>query len=405
MNIKLNIVLFKGKKHADDTHPIQLQYEVNGIPKRKTIHKCLEKDWDKKAKRVKSKAVNSVYINSLISEKYAEAERELIKVMNGQEPSGQFFKMEPFISLDSVIELELQRFKAEKKISPHSHLLGYQIQLNQFTDIKKLNILHMDLAWYEKFATFLSLELVKDGKVVKKPNIGSTAQKKVKTIRRMVEKHSKVKSSEDVKSFKVPSKKSVKQKLSPDELKRIEDLELPTDQQISVVRDLFLLQVYLRGSRVGALLMAYSDQFKDGRYVAANGTGKNNVGSKLIPRAQQIVDKYYGKYERLFPIYTWQPNPKLSDFDNEKSKQKKKEASTSIVNKYLRKLAVLAEIDKPISSHIARHTFARMAINKINNPMVTMELLGHKSLAVHQDYLNDIRRDDMLDQANDDIFG
>jgi integrase len=65
----------------------------------------------------------------------------------------------------------------------------------------------------------------------------------------------------------------------------------------------------------------------------------------------------------------------------------------------------MAGIQKPLSSHIARHTFARMAIDKINNPMVTMELLGHSSLAVHQQYLNDIRKEDVLDQAADDIFG
>jgi integrase len=49
-----------------------------------------------------------------------------------------------------------------------------------------------------------------------------------------------------------------------------------------------------------------------------------------------------------------------------------------------------AGIDKPLSSHIARHTFARMAIDKVNNPMITMSLLGHTSLAVHQQYLKDV---------------
>lgn len=56
----------------------------------------------------------------------------------------------------------------------------------------------------------------------------------------------------------------------------------------------------------------------------------------------------------------------------------------------------MAGIMKPVSSYIARHTFARMAIDKINNPMVTMERLGHSSPAVYQQYLNDIRKDDQL---------
>jgi integrase/recombinase XerD len=70
----------------------------------------------------------------------------------------------------------------------------------------------------------------------------------------------------------------------------------------------------------------------------------------------------------------------------------------------LKLLLKMAGITRRLSSHIARHTFARMAIDKINNPMITMELLGHANLEVHQNYLKDIRKDDVLDQATDDIF-
>ena len=401
--IAISVILFRGKTHADGTHPIQLKYSINGVSKKKGIYKCLPKDWDDKTKRIKSKVTNSAYINSIITEKYSEYERELIKVMNGHTASDVLFEKENIVTLDSIILREIKRYKLNNKISAYNHWLGHRIELAEFTDTKKLNIDHIDINWFQRLALFLTTDRIVDGKK-RRGNIGSTAQRKLKMYRRIVEKYSTQPLSDEVKTFRIPSKRSVKQKLTAAELKRIEDIILPEGQQISVVRNIFLLQVYLRGSRIGAILMAYSDQFKDGRYIAANGTGKNNVGSKLIPRAQQIVDKYYGKYERLFPIYSWQPNPKLTDFENEKSKQKKKEAATTIVNKYLKKLAVLANIDKPLTTHIARHTFARMAIDKINNPMVTMELLGHSSLAVHQVYLNDIRRDDLLDKANDEIF-
>lgn len=64
----------------------------------------------------------------------------------------------------------------------------------------------------------------------------------------------------------------------------------------------------------------------------------------------------------------------------------------------------MAGIDKSLSSHIARHTFARMAIDKVNNPMITMNLLGHTSLAVHQQYLKDVRNEEVLDDVTDEIF-
>jgi integrase/recombinase XerD len=70
---------------------------------------------------------------------------------------------------------------------------------------------------------------------------------------------------------------------------------------------------------------------------------------------------------------------------------------------FLKIIDQLAGITRRLSSPIARHTFARTTIDKINNKMI-MELLGHTNLEVHQNYLKDIGKDDVLDQATDDIF-
>jgi integrase/recombinase XerD len=157
---------------------------------------------------------------------------------------------------------------------------------------------------------------------------------------------------------------------------------------------------------VGALVQAYSNQFDNGRYEEQNQDGsKINVGCKLISKAQKIVDKYYGKHDRLFPFYQFKYNPQAPEFENIRRSIKQKESATSYINRYIKKIMALIGINKKISTHNARHTFARMAVDKVSNPMLSMDLLGHKSLAVHQQYLNDIRKDDVLDAAADDIFG
>jgi len=152
------------------------------------------------------------------------------------------------------------------------------------------------------------------------------------------------------------------------------------------------------------LLQAKCSQFNEGIFQYKDDKTGQNFSIKIIPKAQAIVDRYLSESEYLFPFFKWKYNPKISDFDNKVRRLKEKESCTSVVNKYLKMIATMAEIQKPLSSHIARHTFARMAIDKINNPMVTMELLGHSSLAVHQQYLNDLRKDEELDRAADDIF-
>ncbi|MBB6109694.1 Site-specific recombinase XerD [Mucilaginibacter lappiensis] len=404
MSINLKVRLFKGKTHADGTHPIQLQFYLNGKVKKKGIYSCQESDWDYNKNRVKSKVPNSAYINNLISEKYTEYERELIKVINGESPAN-FFEENKELTLDFVLQQELIRYKKEVKPMTESRVKGYRNELYHYFDSENTLIKDINLRWFERYAAFLTNDLLIDGKLIRPGNIGTTSQKKIKDVRRVIEKWSSSPLTDDVKKFRIPTKKPMKQKLTASELHSIESLVLKEGSILAVSRDIFLMQVYLRGCRIGALLQAYSSQFKDGRYTADNTTGKNNVDSKLIPKAQQIVNKYKGKSQRLFPLFNLTHDPKLSEFDNQRRTFKHKQSCTTIVNKNLKEVATKAGINKPLSSHIARHTFARMAIDKINNPMVTMELLGHSSLAVHQQYLNDIRKEDVLDQAADEIFG
>lgn len=406
MEATLNLVLFKGKTHADGTHPIQLQFKVPDMePQRKGIYKCHKEDWDPKASRVLSKTPNAAFINNLLSEQYIKYERKKIQVINGEIPPDNFFGKKQTYTLDSIIQAEMDRFESKLQTGAYKRFEGYQNDLRIYFNSTKLNIARINLSWYEKYADFLSKDIFEDGKRVKKKNIGATVQKKIKTIRRLVEKYSGVIQSEEVKSFRVQQKKPVKHKWTPEELERFENLELEPYSVLSIVRDFFMLQIYLRGSRVGALVQAYSHQFENGRYQAFNEDGtKNNVSCKLVPAAQTIVDKYKGKYERLFPFFSFTPNPKETDFENKRKRLKLKETATSVINNNLKILAKKANILKKASSHLARHIFTKRAIDKINNPMVTMELLGHKTLAVHQQYLNDIRNDDMLDDATDEIF-
>ncbi len=407
MEITLNLVLFKGKKLAKDYYPIQLQFNVAGMsPQRKTIYKCREKDWDRESSRLKPKADNAAYANNFLSGEFLKYDQKKLRVMNGEIGPENFFEKQTVLTLDGVINKEMSRFKAELKTGEYKRFEGYQYELAKYFGSETLNVKTIGISWYEKYASFLASEVKENGKVVKKRNNGSTAQKKVKTIRRIIEKHTKTAPSDDVANFRVPNQKPVKHKWTPAELGRFEALDLSDDPTLEAVRDFFMLQIYLRGSRAGALLQAYAHQFENGRYEAINEDGaKSNVSCKVIPKAQEIVDRYAGKHERLFPFFTFTPDLKSDEFENKRRRIKKKEAATAVLNKGLKVLAKMAGIEKKASTHLARHIFTKRAGDTIKNPMVTMELLGHKSLAVHQQYLKDVLNDDMLDEAADEIFG
>jgi integrase/recombinase XerD len=396
MNCSLKVILFKSKTHANGTHPIMLQF-INGRKMiRKTIHRCRASDWDEKSSRVRGKIRNAAYINNLISEKYIEAEKQMFRIMTGSEQPENIFQVKgEGITLEHAIAQELIRLKSDMKAGTYNKVLGFQRELKAYTNISNLTLREMDLNWFSRLANHFS----------SKGNIGSTAQKKIKTIKAIVSRYSDVPIDEELKRFRVKAAKTVKQKLDADELHRLETLELPEGDILGAVRDLFLLQVYLRGVRVGDLLQAYSAAFDNGKFEYVDDKTGQFFSINLIDKAQVIVDRYVGKHERLFPFLQWEPEKRSSQFENKRSRMKEKQSCTAVVNKYLKMLGRMAQIDKPLSSHIARHTFARMAIDKINNPMITMELLGHSSLAVHQNYLNDLRKDDQLNEAAVEIFG
>jgi len=365
----------------------------------------MPKDWDSKTSRVKSKVQNAAYINNLISEKFAEYERELIKVLNGEKPSSDFFEEKITFTLDKALEMELSRLKKAKKTGTYKNVFEYKGQLQKFFNSETTDLNSINLNWYEDYASFLASEIKLGDKVIKQINVGATAHKKINTIKRVVERYGGKPTPPDVQKFSVSQKKRPIQKWSAADVANFENLQLEEGSLLYMVRDFFLLQIYIRGSRVGALLKAYPEQFEESRYTAANGTGKNNVSCKLIPKAQTIVNRYYKRFERLFPFYSFLSNPKLTDFENDREEYRRKNVATAVVNRNLKKLAFMAGITKKATSHIARHTFSRLAIDVVKNPMQSMDLVGHSSLAVHQIYLNDLRKDDELDQLTDEIFG
>lgn len=83
----------------------------------------------------------------------------------------------------------------------------------------------------------------------------------------------------------------------------------------------------------------------------------------LLPSAKMLLDKYAGG-ETLMPIYS----------DKE-------------VNLYLKDIAILCHIDKRITYHTARHTFAS-TVTFANNVslIVVSKMLGHSNVRMTEHY-------------------
>lgn len=391
MKISVRLHLNNTKTNSDGSNQIVLEYRVNGDRKRRVLDRCFAIDWDAKNNRVKPRNKKADIINNMLSRELAAAEKNVYEIKSGLRSLSDIFGAREKLTLKNAIDKELIRLEKNFMSGFYDKVRAIEKQIPN-TSIALCDI---DKRWFDKvIQIFTDLG-----------NTGATIQKKIKLIRGLIGRYSEEGIKKEVKDVRVATNKSLKIKLTSEEVNKIEMLALPGGELITATRDLFLLQIYLRGIRVGDLLQASSKEFSAGRFSYTADKTAKTITIKLIPQAQLIIDKYAGKHTRLFPFFVWEPSKKLTAFENERARLKHKETCTTIVNKHLKIIAGMCGIEKPLSSHIARHTFARMAIDKINNPMITMELLGHSSLAVHQSYLNDIRQDDVLDAAADNIFG
>ena len=74
------------------------------------------------------------------------------------------------------------------------------------------------------------------------------------------------------------------------------------------------------------------------------------------------------------------------------------------INKYLKKIATEAKIQKNVSFHIARHSFAKVAKdNKVDNNHLK-ELLGHSNIKVTEGYMGSFETE-ATDNVMASIFG
>jgi len=89
----------------------------------------------------------------------------------------------------------------------------------------------------------------------------------------------------------------------------------------------------------------------------------------LLPIALEIIERYMNNYycqvkNRLLPVSTNQ-----------------------CYNAYLKEIAVICKIDKHLTTHVARHTFATSVTLENDVPIETVsQMLGHKSIKTTQIY-------------------
>ena len=392
-------IVLRQKPNKDGTLPLSLR--ITKDRKTSFIHlgySLNEKDWDANTQRVKRSHLNHVRLNNFIIKKLSEANDSALELETNKSQ----------VSVKSVRNKIKPAAGSTFFVQADAYLLKLQNagKYNQYTPDKARiknfkEYLTGDIAFQDITPTML--ERFKDYVRSKLQNSERTAVNHLVTIRSVFS-YAIKDNIIDPKHYpfgkgkvKIKFPDSNKVGLTPEEVKALEDVELP-DPVHNHARNLWLFSFYFAGMRVSDVLRMRWSDIQDNRLHYA--MGKNNKGGSLkVPdKALKIVEQYRSFKENKNDLIF--PDLKDCDLDNKFITQRTSGFKTSAVDKCLRNhVAPRAGIDKNLTMHIARHTFGNISGDKIPIQML-QKLYRHSSITTTIGYqANFIHKDadDALD--------
>lgn len=188
--------------------------------------------------------------------------------------------------------------------------------------------------------------------------------------------------------------KTVKRAIPLEVIKKIKELDLSSSPTLDFARDMFLFSFYTRGMSFIDMAYLRKSDLKNGIL----SYRRKKTGQKLYIKweacMQGIVEKHASKsMEYLLPIIS----------DSSSRRRKQYENALRLVNHKLKQIAEILCLSVPLTTYVARHSWASIAKTK-NIPLaVISEGMGHDSETTTQIYLASLDTS-IIDRANELIL-
>lgn len=177
--------------------------------------------------------------------------------------------------------------------------------------------------------------------------------------------------------------RTAKRAISVKDIRKIENLDLPTGSSLDKARDLFLLSFYLRGMAFVDMAFLKKTDLKCSMVNYNRRKTHQNLNIEWMKPMQTIIDKYAKQTKDspyLLPILTGKESSPYTAY-------RKVEHNT---NYNLKKIGEMVGLKIPLTTYVARHTWASVALH-MNIPIATISQgMGHNSYKTTQIYLQSL---------------
>lgn len=190
---------------------------------------------------------------------------------------------------------------------------------------------------------------------------------------------------------------TTKRAISIDAIKAIRKLNLKDGSPLAFARDMFMLSLYLQGMAFVDIAYLKKSDIRNGQLqYSRKKTGQALTVSWEKPM-QEIVDAYSHLTKDtpyLLPIITKQDG----------TERKQYEKAEHNVNRNLKKIGEMAGLHIPLTTYVARHSWASIMRDMGNDITVVGKGLGHSDIKTTQIYLSTIDNSTVM-RANKRFLG
>ena len=261
----------------------------------------------------------------------------------------------------------------------------YQVSYNSFIKFNKhldIPFLDIDIAWLKRYEQWMKSQNFAINTI-------GTRLRHLRTIfNRAIDMKLITTDAYPFRAYKVSkvSQQTAKRALSKNDIMNIINYSGKSELEILAV-DLFTFSYFTAGINFIDMALLKSENIMDGRVIYYRHKTKKRIIVPLQPRAIELINKYRGG-AYLFPI--------LSTYHKtEVQKADRLHKVLAKVNKYLKRIGEELNLPIPLTTYVARHSYATVLKRSGVTTSIISESLGHSTERITQVYLDSFGNDQM----------
>ncbi|MFA5814258.1 MAG: site-specific integrase [Bacteroidales bacterium] len=356
-------------------------------------HSVRPEHWDEDKGLPNAKCPNSAHLKGLLLSKLALAGKEVLKMeeeigrVDLKELKRKIKPQEESKGIQAYAQAIADKQVAAGNIGNSRAYLSTISMLKKFAGDKEINFSEFNYKKLLEFEQFMASKKLQT----------NTIAFYMRTLRAILNRAVKEGVCKDTnyvfRDYRIRHEETRKRAITKTEIDAIRNLNLETSTPMEFARDMFMFSFYTRGMNLIDIAYLKKADIRNGRIEYSRRKTSQQFSIKLTEAATVILERYHNDSPFAFPVIKRKGNEYL-DYVSFKR----------LVNKKLKDIAELAEISTPLTTYVARHSWATIAKRQGISTAIISEGLGHETEQTTQVYLDSFEND-VLDRANELVTG